>query len=1151
VGEQDRIWWNPDTNAFYHSDGSTPGGQPVGIAGNASIGGSNTQIQYNSTGSFAGSYQLTYDFTNNVLYTPPTVTNGNFVPSTPSTFSLGTPTNKWGNMYLGPNAIFIQDIANVNNSAELNVLNNILYIGNVAGISTGAITNGNSGMFITPNGSVQFSTTGISNVLVLTNTGSNFAGPANIGGNLQIAGGLTANGTSILIGNVTMSGNATVLGNLNANGLVSLSNIVLMSGAVGILGNLTANGTSNLVGNVIMSGTVQSIGNFIANGTTNLSGNVLLQNNIQVTGTLTANGTSNLVGNVIMSGTVQSIGNFTANGTSNLVGNVIMAGTVQSIGNFTANGTSNLIGTVGISGNATVNGSLRIGNILLSSDQIYDIVANNSLTIATAGTNAGIIFNTNEFNIYTTTNPKPSFQVNSIGEVQILTPTFDSNTGAVSIIGSSDGNYVPPASSGSMLHITGQPGTASKIHNDAANNYSLFVGRRYDGTSSSPTPVNSNELVARFAGSAYNSANVFPAAGIARFDIVASENQTATNQGARIEVWTIPIGSNVISKQLVFSSNGVTFNDGTSQNTAAIPLSYIGVGNGVASLNSSGKVPTSQLPAGAVVYIGAWDAYLNTPTLGPNLPTGVLAGWEYSVSNGGIQNIGDGPVTFYAGDYVIYNGSTWDRIPGSGSVVASFNTRTGAVTLSSGDVTTALGYTPYNGATNPNGYVNSTGAAAAAPVQSFNTRTGAVTLASNDVTVALNSGSLTNAKLANSNIIIGNTTISLGSTANALAGLVAVTATTFTGNLTGAATTAGTVTTGAQPNITSVGNLTTLAVTGNLSAGNLSGAGAGLSAINGANVTGTVANATYATSAGFATLAATANTVAGANVTGTVANATYATSAGFATLAATANTVAGANVTGNVPNALNAFNSTYASVANSVTGANVIGIVANATYASSAGTASSATSATTAGTVTTNAQPNITSVGNLTSLAVTGNANVGNLGTSGLIVATSNITGGNLTTVGIANVGTLAVTGNATVTGNTTTSNLNISANGVITTPRIAFNDGGVRSVTGGTTQTINFNSDSIVLWYVPTGDTTVTLANFTAGSIVKLIVRMGGNGRNIAMGVSDANNSTTGTTTITGHGPGALYGANQAVILTYSCVDGTAANTYVQASYV
>lgn len=40
--------------------------------------------------------------------------------------------------------------------------------------------------------------------------------------------------------------------------------------------------------------------------------------------------------------------------------------------------------------------------------------------------------------------------------------------------------------------------------------------------------------------------------------------------------------------------------------------------------------------------------------------------------------------------------------------VSSFNTRTGAITLTSSDVTTALGYTPYN-ATNPSGYTNNTG----------------------------------------------------------------------------------------------------------------------------------------------------------------------------------------------------------------------------------------------------------------------------------------------------------------------------------------------------------------------------------------------------------------------------------------------------------
>lgn len=44
-----------------------------------------------------------------------------------------------------------------------------------------------------------------------------------------------------------------------------------------------------------------------------------------------------------------------------------------------------------------------------------------------------------------------------------------------------------------------------------------------------------------------------------------------------------------------------------------------------------------------------------------------------------------------------------------GTVVNSFNTRTGSITLNSGDVTTALGYTPYN-SSNPSNYLTSTSA---------------------------------------------------------------------------------------------------------------------------------------------------------------------------------------------------------------------------------------------------------------------------------------------------------------------------------------------------------------------------------------------------------------------------------------------------------
>ena len=98
----------------------------------------------------------------------------------------------------------------------------------------------------------------------------------------------------------------------------------------------------------------------------------------------------------------------------------------------------------------------------------------------------------------------------------------------------------------------------------------------------------------------------------------------------------------------------------------------------------------------------------------------------------------------------------------------------------------------------------------------------------------VSSGTLAQARLANSNVVLGSTTLALGTTTTTIAGLSSVTSTAFVGALTGAATTAGTVTTAAQPNITSVGTLTSLGVSGaltttqitagaNTTAGNITG----------------------------------------------------------------------------------------------------------------------------------------------------------------------------------------------------------------------------------------------------------------------------------------------------------------------------------------
>lgn len=63
VGQEDRIWWNPDTNAFYYSDGNTAGGILItgGTTGNGAVGGANTYVQYNNAGNFAGDPNFTFN----------------------------------------------------------------------------------------------------------------------------------------------------------------------------------------------------------------------------------------------------------------------------------------------------------------------------------------------------------------------------------------------------------------------------------------------------------------------------------------------------------------------------------------------------------------------------------------------------------------------------------------------------------------------------------------------------------------------------------------------------------------------------------------------------------------------------------------------------------------------------------------------------------------------------------------------------------------------------------------------------------------------------------------------------------------------------------------------------------------------------------
>ena len=69
VGNVGRIWWNPVPNAFYYSDGNTPGGILItgGASGNGTVGGANTYVQYNNAGNFGGDPNFTFNSSTSTL----------------------------------------------------------------------------------------------------------------------------------------------------------------------------------------------------------------------------------------------------------------------------------------------------------------------------------------------------------------------------------------------------------------------------------------------------------------------------------------------------------------------------------------------------------------------------------------------------------------------------------------------------------------------------------------------------------------------------------------------------------------------------------------------------------------------------------------------------------------------------------------------------------------------------------------------------------------------------------------------------------------------------------------------------------------------------------------------------------------------------
>lgn len=418
-------------------------------------------------------------------------------------------------------------------------------------------------------------------------------------------------------------------------------------------------------------------------------------------------------------------------------------------------------------------------------------------------------------------------------------------------------------------------------------------------------------------------------------------------------------------------------------------------------LSNNGGVTFALDPAYGNARVEAFSSNFSNANIATYLPTytGLLGGTLTTASQPNVTAVGTltsltatGNIT--TSNYFIGNGAFLTGVTGgsgnygNANVAAFLPTYTGNLVSLTGNVITTANVT--------GAYFLGNGSQLTGLGATYGNANVAAFLPTYTGAISSMTGNLTTTANVQGAFILGNGSQLTGIVANYSNVNVAAYLPTYTGNM-----------------ISMTGNVIT---TANVSANYFIGNGSALRSITGANVTGTVANATYATTAGSSN---TANTAGLAQFVTGNAQANITSVGTLASLTVTGNVTSSGNVSavyflGNgsqltgLPATYSntnvaAFLPTYTGNLVSLTGAVITS--ANITGAYFLGNGSQLTGITAnysnvnvaaflptysgllGGTLTTNAQPNITSVGTLSSLTVTGNVTPGGISTAGNIQA--------------------------------------------------------------------------------------------------------------------------------------------------------------------
>ena len=331
----------------------------------------NSQIIFDDNGELTGNAGFTFDQTSGNLSVPGSgIFTGSLLPTANITYDLGSPTQRWKDLYLSNNTIYIGNSTISTDGANVVITNadgGSLDISGNGTATTDSMSNGNSNIIVNT-ASINLSADGNANVFVVSGPG------VTVIGNTSTTGILTdnyyyANGQPLDVGGAPGGANTQVQFN--------------SSGEFGASANLTFDSSTNVLtvtGNIAASNA--NLGNVVtANYLTSTSGCVTISgatiavsgNNAGIFASLIDDINLGLVSNIIMGGSTSNVtiqGNLVANNNVTVTGNVsgnLITGTLTTAAqpNITSTGTLASLSVTGnvSSGNLTVSNTIDAVNI--------------------------------------------------------------------------------------------------------------------------------------------------------------------------------------------------------------------------------------------------------------------------------------------------------------------------------------------------------------------------------------------------------------------------------------------------------------------------------------------------------------------------------------------------------------------------------------------------------------------------------------------------------------------------------------------------------------------------------------------------------------------------------------------------------------------